>query len=412
MPLVFVHGVNVRNNDGYEEAVMARDALFREIALAQWLPNNQEITILNPYWGHKAASPAWNNASLPTGNEERFGPDDEPLLQALLSESQLQLPTETQQVNLAIARHSLQDALDVIGALALEEAAKKKEEKELQELLQVLDQLLDYAEHHASQPPDWLSIAEDDDKLYTMLQTVSKQWTPEHSSNAPPTPEGWERFGDGFWTKFKEAMSRIGNFGGRLGGSLVAKAARGPLHKAVTKFLGDIIVYINRRDLDNPAQDEGIGGEILKELVKANKLRSDEDPLIVVCHSMGGNITYDLLTHYAKDLDLSIDAWVTVGSQVAFFEELKAYKASDPHTPSDATKDRIPKPPQVKHWLNIYDSNDLLSFVAGRVFDDVTDYQYSTGQGLFTSHVTYFKRPSFHRRMGQRLKEILGDRRP
>ena len=61
----------------------------------------------------------------------------------------------------------------------------------------------------------------------------------------------------------------------------------------------------------------------------------------------------------------------------------------------------------IKHWINVFDKQDILSFVAANVFADVEDFEYSTGASALGAHTSYFKRPSFHKRLNERLREHL-----
>ena len=58
--------------------------------------------------------------------------------------------------------------------------------------------------------------------------------------------------------------------------------------------------------------------------------RTPDDPLIIVGHSMGGIILYDLFTSYVPTLmnDLVVDHYVTVGSQVGFMQEMDHFPAN------------------------------------------------------------------------------------
>lgn len=79
MPIVFVHGVNNRRDDGYRENEAARNGFLRDIvAQALKLPPGK-LTILSPYWGGDAAKFAWNMAVMPDSDEEfeSFGADPE-----------------------------------------------------------------------------------------------------------------------------------------------------------------------------------------------------------------------------------------------------------------------------------------------------------------------------------------------
>ena len=51
MPLVFLHGVNVRKNADYDKTVSRRDSLFRRFALKQIVPDWEKFEIVNPYLG-------------------------------------------------------------------------------------------------------------------------------------------------------------------------------------------------------------------------------------------------------------------------------------------------------------------------------------------------------------------------
>lgn len=119
---------------------------------------------------------------------------------------------------------------------------------------------------------------------------------------------------------------------------------------------------------------------------------------MVVAHSMGGNIVYDLLTHFRPNL--VVDSLVTVGSQVGLFEELKLFAASRADIPGPGV-DRVPKPPGVQRWVNVVDDCDPLAFRAAPVFDGVEDYTYPSG--ALWAHTAYMAQPHFHRRLADRL---------
>src|SRR5262252_8273553 len=113
MPLVFVHGVNVRSDSGFREHVEARDFLFRRFALSAITPNAHQVTILNPYWGDLGATFAWHHASLPQGDFEVFGPEDElPML--LLSQFIDNRDPVRDTIILDVARNSMEDAIDLL----------------------------------------------------------------------------------------------------------------------------------------------------------------------------------------------------------------------------------------------------------------------------------------------------------
>ena len=56
MPLVFVHGVNVRKDKEYLRSEKVRDAYFRNVSLKDVVSQADQLTIVNPYWGGDAAN--------------------------------------------------------------------------------------------------------------------------------------------------------------------------------------------------------------------------------------------------------------------------------------------------------------------------------------------------------------------
>ena len=68
--------------------------------------------------------------------------------------------------------------------------------------------------------------------------------------------------------------------------------------------MGDVMTYLVHRG--TPKDPGEIVSIVLKKLREAKNNTPDHgrDPLIVIAHSMGGNIVYDILTSYAPDLKI------------------------------------------------------------------------------------------------------------
>lgn len=399
MPLVFIHGVAVRKDgDGkYDKNLQERDSLIRRFALTRLVEQPEAVSISNPYWGDKGATFAWNHASLPKDGVEAFGMKDE-LVTTLLLELDIPLPEDETQTVLTIARASFQDAVDLVLVLAADEA----DAAQYEDLAALTVKLTNYLEHKPQ--PAWLKEVANDEAFYVRLRQEVNAWILQNA----PTLEGDEQRLEAFgirevWDRIREAISRVKGAVGNMGSGLVLSFTRRPLHYALSRFTGDVFVYLKYRgDKDNPG---AIVNTILIELEAAAQQRTNNDPLIIIGHSMGGNIAYDILTYFKPDLPC--DVLVTVGSQIALFEELKLFVESDTAIPANPNTDRVVKPANVKHWLNVYDTNDILSFAAEGVFAGVADYAYKTGSGLLSAHTTYFLRPTFHDRLGKRLQELV-----
>jgi hypothetical protein len=112
-------------------------------------------------------------------------------------------------------------------------------------------------------------------------------------------------------------------------------------------------------------------------------------------------ISFDILSYF--DQSIQVDVLMTVGSQVALFEEMALYRARRPDFMPNPASDRVPRPANVKRWLNVLDRNDIFGFRAEGVFEGLKDFQYETGYGAMSAHSGYFRRPSFYERLGERL---------
>jgi len=93
MPLVFVHGVNVREGttDDAKKALVdqvdARDQLFRTIGLGGLVQPPARLHIENPYWGGYGVTLSSNLASLPDPGTEKFGPAVDDVMTQVLTET-------------------------------------------------------------------------------------------------------------------------------------------------------------------------------------------------------------------------------------------------------------------------------------------------------------------------------------
>jgi hypothetical protein len=161
-----------------------------------------------------------------------------------------------------------------------------------------------------------------------------------------------------------------------------------------------VFTYLNTRgDKDAPGEVACIVRDALREGVA--KRTTEDSKLVVVAHSMGGNIVYDILTHF--DPAITVDAFVTVGSQVALFKELKLY-VEDKGMPGGAGL--TTKPVNIGTWINVFDPLDVLGFAAEGVFAGVRDFAFATQASPLDAHSTYFIRPNFHARLRARLAEV------
>ncbi len=303
--------------------------------------------------------------------------------------------SEEQTDLVAIAHRSLADAIDVIWSAALPGVDTDERAFELAETFRLAS---DYA--IANPKPSWLNQA-NNDNLVDLLIYYVKQY---NDSSTPTKETEWESFGDSgqLLERLKEGVSRIISLAPDSGGAAVVALARTKAHLAASQFIGDVLEYLAKRGVDT---DPGpIVEDVLAGFRAARKLVRPEDPKFVILgHSLGGVISYDILTYF--DASLEVDLFVTIGSQVALFEEMSLYKISRNELPENPPAEKLGTPVNIKRWLNVLDISDLFGFRAGAVFEGVQDYKYDTGYGLMKAHSGYFSRPSFFRRLGERLAE-------
>lgn len=191
---------------------------------------------------------------------------------------------------------------------------------------------------------------------------------------------------------------------------LVAGELRPKLNDFVTRFLGDVLFYMTRRG--RPAEPGPIPKVLIDALTTAqtNKEARGGEPIVLLTHSMGGQIAYDVLTSFlpAGRSNIKVDFWCATASQVGYFEELNMFLASSTAY-SKATGRRTPLPTaNLGHWWNVWDSNDIMSFTTKGIFaDGIDDEAYWSGMSLAAAHGGYLERPSFYRRFADKLKAAL-----
>lgn len=396
MPLVFVHGVSVRTGRDYDEFEAARSALFKSTTLTDLVPQPGPDTVLNPYWGGHGADFAFGLASIPKKSTEFLGAGDE-LPATMLGQSSLAEADDPDRVLIDIAQSSLEEAVDVLWA----STSELMRGSDLDDLADFGRQASVYA--RAVGNPQWLSEVRNNEEFVDRLQREIEGWQPATAQLEAAEAPTWESlgFGNNILNGLLDGAARVRDAAARFASRKLLDAVRGSLHLTAGIFIGDVLVYLKGRgDRNAPGPIVDI---VLEDLRRAAAARSPTDPLIAVGHSFGGIILYDILSHLAPDIE--VDALVTVGSQVGLFEELKVLSASSADHGAETTK--VPSPPGVKAWINIFDRTDVLAYAASGVFEGVSDYEYVTGKGLLSSHTAYFVRPGFHQRLRARLGEAI-----
>ncbi|MCS6775114.1 MAG: hypothetical protein RMJ43_16010 [Chloroherpetonaceae bacterium] len=428
MPLVFVHGVAVRQSGTTQEqqAVEARNAALRHIAFADQVRPPAHLHIENPGWGDLGATFAWNLASVPTHHlspaPETLPPPDAGWLALSAPPRSLPNAATSRHPLLTLARTtSLAHATDIAFAAAMTSPPAPGHSDALALLAA---RTIAYAD--ANPRPAWLRHVRSDSTFLKRLVHEAIQWqNPQETGTgaterATTCPEesltaarDWLQAGvqqlaqnwNTLWRHLQDhASNRIGDLSRPLIGALRPAATT-----AIGRFLGDVLVYLDERG--TPEHPGPIVRRILDAIETALQHRTAGDNrLYLMGHSMGGNILYDILTAYRPDIPC--DLLITVGSQVGLLEELKIFKSSNPNIGADRTIRRVPRPPGVAHWINLFDPNDVLGFGTEGIFADVTDCALDIDTLPLLSHNLYFQRPRFYARLRAHINGALHTTRP
>ncbi|MBK5204703.1 MAG: hypothetical protein JJD98_04625 [Polaromonas sp.] len=399
MPIVFVHGVNNRIEDSdYAEGIARKEGFLKTILAPQIGLDPARVSISFPYWGGEGVKFRWNQASVPSGSDKVEALTLGPLgvgsadFELWLGEAHYQYGSQGVNFGELSKRRNFETAIDLIWDTA---SAVVRPDKGDADIVEGYAASLAYAKAHPV--PTWAfqEPALSNEQFVDKLMTELALFLPAAKANEALGLVSW-------FQSLRDAVSRLGSAPGDAASALAIGLARKSIHAKASRFLGDVFLYLDKRGTD-------VAGKILEDVLE--KLRAaqaakqpGDDKLIVIGHSLGGVIVYDLLTHFAPDLN--IDVFVSVGSQVAVFEEMTLYRASKEGLPAHPPKDRLDRPARAARWLNVYDTNDIFSFRAEGVFTGVDDYRFDTGYGLLEAHGGYFARPSFYKRLASRLGKV------
>jgi hypothetical protein len=384
MPIVFVHGVNNRQGDEYQENEVARNAFLKEIVGPALGLTPDAVRIWNPYWGGDGVRFRWDMAVLPDAAdnyEKKFGAgsDEEGFGRTV------ELASEAPRANnvVELARKDFPAAVDLLYAASMTAATN---EDEARDLAKSYGAAMAYARAHPS--PTWLNNVTDNNFADVL--------------NAKSQEDG-ESFGaGGVLDSLKEGLSRLVHAVPAAASDLAVRMGRKKLNASIARFTGDAFEYLTNRGTKN--QPGKIVREVLNDLRSADAARkSGDDKLVVISHSFGGEICYEIFSHYAPEL--KVDCWITVGSQVGLFQEMDLYNVKLVVPGANKPPPKMPRPANVVRWLNVFDTNDILSYRVEPVFDQARDFLYETGYSTLQAHSGYFMRPSFYERLAARLTQ-------
>lgn len=374
MQLVFVHGVATRMSVAYQQEQTNRNLLFEQVAFAG-LP----LKIQSPIWGDLVPKLRLDGAAFKTdedvvafamaggmgggmggsGEPQAFGMGD--ALAAALGDDPVA-------------------ALDAIYAQLVQQADEEKRVLTDEEIA-LFKGAVDLIEGGVVDLH--IPAGADNDAAYGILKAKLE-----------------EAQSFGLVDNLKSAAEAVADRARNLVSTAVSNKIRPALNPVVGRFLGDIFVYLKDGDVRLK-----IRALICGAIQKAHAGRKPGEKLILMGHSLGGVILYDILANPAAGElppGFQADLFVTVGSQPGLFEEMGLFGAGPGPLAADQ---RTEGPAPAADWINIFDPIDVFGFRAETVFTKAKDYEFNSVTGLLDAHTTYFKRPQFHARLRQRLSE-------
>lgn len=378
--IVFIHGVNVRkepDENSYNSAVATRHAAFEKYCFKQI-----DHTFHDPYWGNEGAHPRLGGKYLAT-------PKGSTLAIGGIGASHNPEPSARETRLLDAARDDFESVLNTLAIILADESAEPFDPA-------LAEKIADYIIHKENdegsvQPPDWLSEPDvNSDRAF-----VDRL---ESELNAADDIAVL-----GLGNVLKKAAGKVLGAGLNLVDSPIEKLVRSVTPK-LAQFLGDAFVY-----LKNGEKRDAIREVITQDLVKAaSAAKANNENLIVIGHSMGANVFYDMITDpdWLTEIDDSLghpfrpDMFLSVGTQLGLFEELNLFK----HSTSAGI---APFPERLGDWWHVYNRMDVLSFAAKDVFEGVKQFSVDTKANIVEAHGAYFVSPVFQKRLRKRL--LKGD---
>lgn len=186
------------------------------------------------------------------------------------------------------------------------------------------------------------------------------------------------------------------------------KKMRGPLEGFLPYFMGDILNYLAGRG--TPEQPGPIPRRVLDSLAHLHDIKTRTgEPLVILTHSMGGQLMFDALSAFApadpRLSGLHVDLWCASASQLALFSSLSRFV-----TPTDPDG-TLPKPDNVSYLWNVWSPTDLLSFQATPAIQGAQDAALALTDDALKAHAEYLVNPAFYRALASKLRVVLAANR-
>jgi hypothetical protein len=404
MPIIYLHGVNTRELSHFTPV---QEYLKRIVAPAI-SKDPDGVSIRPANWFELCAAPKWGGISRPEtallGQGAERSPND--LLDALLAKAPLAKQRES---SLVSGQTSLSDQSLRLDQLAPDDLADLMvmaiDSSNVDPLARARVGITADRLVHDENVMAELKTAKDFD---AQLGILAARIQADYDNQEKLAGHGPFDFFRAMKDRIGERLSRVLSSPAATA-SVVAGEFRPMLNAFVTRFLGDLLYYMVGRGTDKAPGP--IPSVLIEELKRADENKMNrKEPLVLLTHSMGGQIAYDTIMTFLPTAasNIKVDFWCATASQVGFFEELNMFLASSKDNSKDTGK-KTPVPnAHLGHWWNVWDPNDILSFTTNGIFaNGIDDETYWSGMSLAAAHGGYLERPSFYRKFAEKLRKAF-----
>jgi hypothetical protein len=129
----------------------------------------------------------------------------------------------------------------------------------------------------------------------------------------------------------------------------------------IKHFFKDLSLYLTEKYAEEANPDSLVKDEIRLKLINTLKKHKGEH-ILLITHSMGSIISYDVLIHSEKDVN--IDSLITMGSPLGIPFMFDKLKNEFSKVPGDENRLRTPEN-IITEWINLADPADKLAQKAG-----------------------------------------------
>ncbi|MBY5694684.1 hypothetical protein [Rhizobium leguminosarum] len=402
MPIIYMHGVNTRDAKHFEPV----HEYLRRIVAPSIAPDPENVSISAADWFQLCDAPKWGGIARPATSLLGQGAEVErrELLDAIVAKLPRSGPPNSSLTSGQVAtanQYSRVEGLtpdDLADLITVSVASNSVDGLQRARIGIAADRV---ARNQAIQ-----RSVQDASSLEEQLAILAASVQADVEQQSALAGQGAAQFLRGMRDRVNESLSRT--IGSPLAvAGLIAGELRPTLNDFVTRFVGDLLFYMTLRGTANAPG--AIPKVLISELESAaeTKRKRAGEPTVLLTHSMGGQIAYDVLTSFlpAASSEVKVDFWCATASQVGYFEELNMFLASSKKF-SRASGLLTPLPyAHLGRWWNVWDPNDIISFTTKGIFaDGIDDEKYWSGMSLAAAHGGYLERPSFYRRFADKLK--------